>query len=373
MLLMKTEKIRLCHLTPTYFSEDSVVGGGERYVDNLVKAVRAANLTADIEIIQTVVSVSAQPRTFDRDGVEIQLLENISKTPGDMNCIPGRLWECLEQFDVLHIHQGLTLFGEYCTAVAFSLGIPFAITDLGGGSSQLMLQGKGLELADRVISISKYADSLIASCHSGLSSIIIGPIDTGYFVPAEKKYNEIRHGICVSRILPHKGIDRIISALPNGFELKVVGKVYDQAYFELLKRVAEGKRVVFVQDADDEKLLELYQGADIFFQGSTHKDIYGKIFKKPELMGLTTLEAMSCGLPVVVSDAGSLPEMVPNDRIGRVFSNHADLLGIFDDCMNATWPSRGAGLEARGYVVNNYSFLTVGRSLSSIYKEIFKK
>ncbi|WP_333501008.1 glycosyltransferase family 4 protein [Kluyvera genomosp. 2] len=368
---MNAKVLNVCHLTPTYFSEDSVVGGGERYVYNLVEAVREANRTAEIKINQSVISISDNSGTITRDGVVIQLLNNISPTPGNMNYIPNQLWKHLEGLDVLHIHQGLTQFGEYCAVVAASLGIPFVITDLGGGSSNLMLSGKGLELANRVIAISKYANSLTSTSYSGETSVLIGPVDTEYFSPCEAQNRFKKYGICVSRILPHKGIDRIISALPYELELKVVGKVYDQDYFDLLRRLSEGKKVDFVQDAGDEELLALYQGADIFLQGSTHKDIYGNIIQKPELMGLTTLEAMSCGLPVIVSDAGSLPEMVPNDRVGRVFSNHADLSKIFDEYMSGKWPLEDARLEARNHVVDNYSFLTVGKSLSAIYKEVF--
>lgn len=367
---MNTKGLNVCHLTPTYFSEDSVVGGGERYVYNLVEAVRKANIAAEFKINQSIISISDSNRAISRDGIVIQLLDNISPIPGNMNYIPSQLWKNLGGFDVLHIHQGLTQFGEYCAVVAASLGIPFVITDLGGGSSNLMLAGKGLELANRVIAISKYANSLTSSSYSGVTNVLIGPVDTDYFSPCRARDSYKKYGICVSRILPHKGIDRIISALPDELDLKVVGKVYDQGYFDLLRGLAEGKRVEFVQDAGDEELLALYQGADIFLQGSTHKDIYGNIIQKPELMGLTTLEAMSCGLPVIVSDAGSLPEMVPNDRVGRVFANHTDLVKIFDDYMSGKWPCENARSEARNYVDDNYSFLSVGKSLSAIYKDV---
>jgi glycosyltransferase involved in cell wall biosynthesis len=365
--------LNICHLTPTYFSEESVVGGGERYVYNLVQAVKAANLTGNVPISQSIISVSENPKIFEYDGIEIQLLKNISRTPGHMNYIPEGIWECLEKFDVVHIHQALTQFGEYCAAIASSLKVPFIATDLGGGDSSLMLYGKGLELADGVLSISEYANSLIKSSYSGRINILIGPVDTDFFKP--KLANKINrgYGICVSRILPHKGIDRIITALPCDLALKVVGKVYDHHYFALLKELANGKRVEFIQEADDERLLRLYQGAGVFLQGSTHKDIYGNIIQKPELMGLTTLEAMACGLPVIVSDAGSLPEMVPNDRIGRIFVTHAELSTIFQEYMSKKWPADNAGLKAREHVVNNYSFLRVGKTLSRIYKEVSQK
>ncbi len=362
--------LKVCHLTPTFFSEESVIGGGERYVNNLIQAVKISNLTSSQKIDQSIISISDKAKSFVSDDVTVHLLESVSRIGGNMNYIPFKLWEFLGEFDVIHLHQGLTQFGEFCAAVTASLNIPFVVTDLGGGSSNLMLYGRGLELANRVIAISEYANTITKSCFSGKVDIVIGPIDTNFFVPSNNRISKKKYGICVSRILPHKGIDRIISALPEQLELKVVGKIFDYDYFELLKDLAKGKKIEFITNASDELLLSLYQEASIFLQGSTHKDIYGNIIYKPELMGLTTLEAMSCGLPVVVSDAGSLPEMVPNNRVGRVFRDHYELLSVFDDYMNEKWPSNTVHIEARNFVVDNYSFLKVGELLSRIYCEV---
>lgn len=365
-------RIEVCHLTPTYFSDDSIVGGGERYVYNLVKAVQCACAADGTEINQTVISVSENPRVFEHHGVKVQLLKNISSVGGNMNYIPFGLWGHLKNYDVVHIHQSLTMFGEYTAAVVASQDIPFVATDLGGGSSDLMLSYKGLELAERVLSISNYAHSLIQSSYTGNYDTVIGPVDTEFFVPPCSSTKRGSYGICVSRILPHKGIDRIISALPNGFHLKIVGRVYDESYFSLLKNMAKNKSVEFIHNADDRLLLKLYQGAAIFLQGSTHKDLYGNIIQKPELMGLTALEAMACGLPVIVSDAGSLPELVPNGNIGRTFGTHEDLISIFDDYMRLQWPVKGVNELARSYIVENYSFLSVGRKIADIYQKTAK-
>lgn len=370
---MMKNSLNLCHLTPTYFSESSVIGGGERYVYNLVQAVKEANLSNEFKVHQSIASIAEKPSEFEHDGTTVKLLKNISKTPGNMNYIPQDLWEYLQKFDAVHVHQSLTPFGEYCIAVAASLNIPIVATDLGGGNSNVMLYGKGLELADRVLSISNFANSIIRNGFSGKTEVVIGPVDTSFFIPPTGHENRKGFAICVSRILPHKGIDRIISALPKTLELKVVGKVYDKKYFNLLKKIAHGKKVDFIQNASDQHLLELYQSANVFLQGSTHKDIYGNIIQKPELMGLTTLEAMACGLPVIVSDAGSLPEMVPDNSVGRIFGTHDELLSIFDEYVNGKWPTNHASKQARDYVVKNYSFLNVGNKLSCIYREICKK
>ncbi|ACS86459.1 glycosyltransferase family 4 protein [Musicola paradisiaca] len=362
------KKIKICHLTPTYFSQNSIIGGGERYVYNLVKAINLAAKNDNLPISQSVLSVSDKPELFEYEDVTVRLSPNISTLQGNMNVIPDFLWDDLVGFDFVHIHQSLTTFGEYAAAVTSSLNIPFVSTDLGGGASSLMLFGRGLELSCGVLSISEYAKSLIHSSYSGLHDVVIGPVDTEFFSPSEKiKNNSIQYGICVSRILPHKGIDRIISALPDNMLLKVVGRVYDENYFQLLKQLAQGKNVEFIHDADDSKLLELYRNAGVFLQGSTHQDIYGNVIQKPELMGLTTLEAMSCGLPAIVSNAGSLPELVPDSRYGFVFSNQEELSHKLHEYVNAQWPYQDCSDIAREHVVDNYSFLSVGRKLISIY------
>lgn len=369
-MLMSSPPLRVGHLTPTYFSDQSVLGGGERYVCNLVKAVEVAAAAKGVDIQQEIVSIGTKPGFFTIDGLPTRLLENCSSAEEHMSALPAGLWDILPKFDLVHIHQSLTPFGEFVTAVASSLGIPILATDLGGGESPLMLQGKGLDLAHCVVSISCYAKSLIDSYREGPHDVIIGPVDTDYFTPAPAKGRREGYAICVNRLLPHKGIDRILEALPNDMPIKVVGQAYDPNYFSLLQKLAEGKKVTFIRDADDEDLLQLYRNADFFIQASTHKDVYGNVIRKPELMGLTTLEAMACGLPAIVSDAGSLPELIPNERVGRIFSDQDELRQILLEVQNRSWPAPDAGDIARRHVVKHYSFLNVGRKFLRLYQEL---
>lgn len=361
--------LRVCHLTPTFFSGDSVIGGGERYVQNVADAVASDTAAGQPGFAQTIVSVRRRGSPASAVPQGIMLLGNIACSQGDMNAIPHDLWPVLPNFDLVHLHQALTPFGEYCAAVAASLHIPFIATDLGGGNSRLMLSGKGLELAARVVSISRYAESFILQGYSGPTDVVIGPVDTDFFRPGPVVPGSERYAICVSRILPHKGIDKIISALPPGLALKVVGEVYDQRYFELLQTLARGKRVTFRRGVSDLELLELYRGASLFLQASTYHDVFGNWASKPELMGLTALEAMACGLPVIISNVGSLPELLPNEEVGRVFGSVAELKAQFDDFASGRWPRAGVGERARRHVVENYSSLVVGRTFARIYRE----
>ena len=234
-----------------------------------------------------------------------------------------------------------------------------------------MLAQRGVGLLDATLSISRYADDLVArAVDGGRREVLIGPVDTDRFTPDDTVPRDPRLVLCVSRILPHKGIDRVIEALPEGLRLIVAGRVYHDDYHARLRRLAEGKAVCFIHDADDERLLNLYRSAGVFVQASTTRDLYGTFVNKPELMGLTTLEAMACGLPVVVSDAGSLPELVTDARFGRVFSTTADLTAILAEVAAGAWPAPGASALAREHVVRAHGMEPIGRRLAALYREI---
>jgi len=365
--------LRVAHLTPTYFSGESVVGGGERYVLNLAQALMVAQQSNSLpySFKQTILSLGSEAKLLVQCGIPIRIFPNNNPSTDPMNGMSELLWRELADYDLIHVHQSLTVFGAYCSIIAKTLRKPLILTDLGGGYNAVMLKGKGLELADGVISISRFAHSFIAPYFSGPYEVIIGPVDTDFFSIGASTSHSPPVAICVSRILPHKGIDRIIKALPPAFKLRVVGRIYDQAYYELLKQMSVGKDVEFIHDADDKKLLSLYQSSDLFLQGSTCKDCNGNVVPKPELMGLTTLEAIACGLPVIVSDGGSLPELIPDSDYGRVFSTHDELRGYLDDFLRELWPERASLQEAHSYVVNHYSYNTAGTRLGRFYALIY--
>lgn len=357
------KNFRIAHLSPAYFSPDSYVGGGERYVDYLAQSLKGVP-----GFNQTIFSMGPDDQLFLRNGIPVRVLKNESSHPGMTNALSTGLWRELSGFDLVHIHQCLTLFGAYSTSIVRSMRIPVIGTDLGGGEDPQMLRGRGVELLDGVVSISQYAHNLLGSYFKGPHEILIGPVDTDRFAPTSLDSNRnSREILCVSRILPHKGIDRVIAALPASLSLTVVGRPYHQPYYELLCRMAEGKNVKFVLEADDDALIELYNRSAVFVQASTARDIYGNDVAKPELMGLTTLEAMSCGLSVLVSDAGSLPELVPDPRFGRVFHSHDDLVTFFEEIADGVWPQAGAGELGRAHVISNHGLNAIGTRLADFY------
>jgi glycosyltransferase involved in cell wall biosynthesis len=358
--------LRIAHVTPAYFDEASLIGGAERYVSYVARALEAAAPMLPFAMSQAIFALGRRDMTFLDRTVPVTVFANENPDPNPMAAMSAKLWHALQNFDVIHVHQSVTFFGAYCGVIARSLGKTVVMTDLGGGECDLMLEHGGLRLADGLLSISEFGRTLIGPYFKGPHVAVIGPVDTDAFTPPARPARR-REVLCVGRVLPHKGIDRIIDALPPGLPLRVVGRLYDARYHALLLERARGKDVTFVPDADDATLLDCYRRAGLYVHGSTYIDCYGNRINKPELMGLTTLEAMAAGLPAVVSNTASLPELVPDQRFGRVFDGVAGLKAILTEFAAGSWPGPDASALARAHVVNSYGFPVVGQRIASFY------
>jgi glycosyltransferase involved in cell wall biosynthesis len=86
---------------------------------------------------------------------------------------------------------------------------------------------------------------------------------------------------------------------------------------------------------EPDRLLRLYQGATIF--------VYPSLY---EGFGLPPLEAMACGVPVVVSDAASLPEVVGSAGVLAPAGDGAALAAALQGLLAS--PERRAELARRG-------------------------
>lgn len=119
--------------------------------------------------------------------------------------------------------------------------------------------------------------------------------------------------IYVGGISPHKNLEFLVEAFCRIVEqprfsdtrlLLVGGYSKDVFYssFETLSRLIERRgqrsRVIFTGYVPDDDLVHLYNGAQALVFPSLE-----------EGFGLPAVEAMACGLPVVVSNTGSLPEV----------------------------------------------------------------
>lgn len=105
----------------------------------------------------------------------------------------------------------------------------------------------------------------------------------------------------------------------------------------------------------------------MFLQGSTHKDIYGRQYIKSELMGISPLEAMSCGCFSILANTGSFKEIIPDSRCGIIFDDKEELKTILEK------PVANENLDImyrHETIKNNFGLIAVGKKLINVYERV---
>ncbi len=111
----------------------------------------------------------------------------------------------------------------------------------------------------------------------------------------------------------HYGVDRVLRAFAilqqrvPGARLIVAGDGPERQSLEKLASDLNLQDAEFKGRIGHDKVIELYDQADIFLNGS-------EIDNQP----LSILESFACGLPVVTTDAGGIVDMVTNEKNGMI-------------------------------------------------------
>jgi glycosyltransferase involved in cell wall biosynthesis len=203
-------------------------------------------------------------------------------------------------------------------------------------------------------------------------TVIKGGVDAAAFTPPASPVARDRV-LYVGRLLPHKGVDRLITALPPELPLTVCGRPYDPGYFDLLRSLAEGKRVEFVTDADDARTLDLYRRAWANVLPSVYVDCYGHAHEAPELMGLTLLEALACGTPAVASRVAAMPEFINEGETGFVYDDLDELAGLLRRLATEPGLADRMGREGRRVVEREFDCRVAGAKLVAVYESLVER
>lgn len=357
----------IAFLSPLYFHDDSCIGGGERYPLNLARAViRGASNAWRVELLSF--GRTAGIRPIDQN-ISLRILPAAGIPRDPLDVVSWDMPEAIAGCDLLHIHQPFTRCGELGMLLARQQGKPVCATDHGGVSSRLGEEVGLLELADRVVAYSDFGASLLRT--ETPIETIKGGVDCSYFRPAEPAPARDRV-LYVGRLLPHKGIDRLLQAIPPELPLTICGRAYHADYQGRLLRLAEGKTVEFITDADDAGIRDLYRRAWATILPSVYLDCYGITHRAPELMGLTLLESMACGTPAVASKVGGMPEFIREGRTGFVFEDLDDLTAALVRLATEPGLAERMGRAARDDVLDRFSLATVGARLRELYASLMR-
>lgn len=204
-----------------------------------------------------------------------------------------------------------------------------------------------------------------------VASMTHAGVDTTLFKPAPRREDLVaKHklagrtvGLFVGNPQPFKGLQLLIDAVARfnhpDFSLLIVGGGYDEAYCRShVDRKGLADRVIFAGSQTPHGDLPAYYNlADFLILPSTYSESYG----------LVVLEAMSSGIPAIVSNLPGPAQLVDNGRDSLLFDvgsidQLVDRLALL--CSDAPL-RRQMGAAARAKVEKHYSWTIVGRQLES--------
>jgi glycosyltransferase involved in cell wall biosynthesis len=170
---------------------------------------------------------------------------------------------------------------------------------------------------DHFIANSKEVQARIQKFYRRDATVIYPPVSLGSSVQELGASKKGDYYFIVSRIVGAKGIDMAIEAArKHGFKLKIAGA--SAGYYTGLKAMQETapENVEFLGHVSDEALVKLYAEAKAFIATATDEDF-----------GITPVESMLCGTPVIAYFGGGFKETVIDGKTGVFFrESNADAL-----------------------------------------------
>jgi glycosyltransferase involved in cell wall biosynthesis len=308
--IFSSKDISLCMkvaiVSPMYFSDDSLIGGGERYGLELARALARQCET-------TLITFGRKAKQYHDGPLLVKVFQTRYLVRGNLNNpLHLSFYRDLIDFDIIHGMQINTVVGNIAQLTRHKKQ-RFFVTDLAGGGVNLNTWFNLVRRADGVAAISAFSANYFRErfhVDENRLDIVYAGVDTQHFRPKEcLRTNKV---IYVGRLIPHKGLEILIQAMPDGVPLEIYGRAYDNAYLQRLKGLASAKIVTFCHDADDEVICNAYASARLSVVPSL------SLSRRPELFGLVAAEAMACETPVIVADTGSLSEVVVDGETGFV-------------------------------------------------------
>ena len=362
------KNVRVIHVAPTPFGQNGLFGGGERYPLELARALASH---VDCELI-----------TFGRQGgveqessgLRIRTLRTVGWLGGHpahpfAPGLPGALGGAR----IVHTHHMRSLPSRMAALLGRARGQGLAVTDHGlqGDSWAGLLLG----LFDVFLTVSAYSARELGA-PAARTRVIYGGADPQRYAPDP---SQTRRGVLfVGRLTPHKGVDRLLQALPDGTQLRVVGSTGhdrrppERDYPRLLRFLARDRDVEFIGTATDDQLPALYRSAEVLALPSVERTCYGRAVRVSELLGLVALEAMASGTPVVASRIGGLPEVVDDGETGFLVppGDVGALRERLDQILRDTSLGRRLGANARATALERFTWAKVAERCLTAYADL---
>ena len=259
--------------------------------------------------------------------------------------------------------------GPAAMRVATALGLPFSVKARGADISHF---GHDPATSEQVIAAGKRAAGLLAVSEAmrrdmaaiGIDAAKIAVhytgIDSARFHPGDRAAARTALGMgdapaiaTVGALIPRKGQALVIEALPSlpGVHYWLAGAGDEEArYRTLAQRLGVADRVHLMGPVANADLPMLYRAADIVVMPSASEGLAN-----------AWVEALACGTPIVISNAGGAGELVTSTVAGRIVDRTPEAIAGAVGTILAAPPS---SMEVAATLAGRFDWDRNGRELA---------
>lgn len=199
-------------------------------------------------------------------------------------------------------------------------------------------------------------------------------VDPELFCPAVAQSDELDSGLHIGYaggLLPEKGVDLLIRAcagLQGNWQLQIAGEGNERSNLQtLVAQLGLTERVQLLDRLESTQMPAFYRGLDLLVLPSrtlpTWKEQFGRVL----------IEAMACGVPVVGSDCGEIPNVIGEAGIifpeGQVEALRHQLQLLLDDPAQR----RRLGGAGRQRILTHFTMAKIAQQTVSVYERAIQK
>lgn len=333
------------------------VGGIERYVEDLCLELIKVGHRSDVCCLNTCSGSKEKLRPY-----EIHKGIGIHRIPyKDLRYykVAPHILKVARKYDLIHIH-GLGFFLDLLASTKRLHKKPLILSTHGGifHTKKIMpakkiyfnlLARRTLSAIEQVIAVSRNDEKLFSQISR---NVVFLPDGIAFKTYSGIKRKPIKGAmVFIGRLSPNKRTDRLIEMI---YELKKRGKKYrlyvagpsiEKEREKLEKMARKGnvsENVKFLGEITEKEKLDLLSKAEFFVSASEY-----------EGFGISVLEAMAAGVPVIVNDIAAFRNFVEDGKNGFIvdFAKAKNICGVLDGIKryNLREISEKAQKEAKKY------------------------
>ena len=389
--------MKVLHVIP---SIATIRGGPSQAVLEMVRALN--NLNIEVEIATTndngteLLSVPLGKCT-DYQQVPVWFFPRFSppihslREFGFSNKLTIWLWQNIRNYDLLHIHGIFSYSSTIAMAIARLRKVPYIIRPF-GMLCKWSLQQKAIKkkiylkliekanlnhsqgihftsLAEQkeAFELNLTPSSFVLPLGISIPSMILDArqqLQQHFNLPVDEPII-----LFLSRLHPKKGLDYLIPALNKLSNYRftfILAGSGDPDYENEVKSLTISNNIedktIFTGFVKGEFKDLLMQGADIFVLTS-----------HSENFGISVLESLGAGVPVIVTPGVALSDIVEKQHLGYVTELNVEAISItLQQFLDNYQSAKNMGTRARQFILDNYTWNNIAVKMVSVYQDIIK-